>query len=118
MGLILNPGAYGPLPTFFNDKQEIDYESYKKHLLSWPSPPPPSSEERVDLIKFIRRTLDDAGLTDMPIVAGVGGSSTRETIKLAHAAGNAGALSTDQDQIIQYYVDICKESPVGLSYSD
>lgn len=30
----------------------------------------------------------------------------------------AASLSTDQDQIIQYYVDICKESPVGLSYSD
>ncbi|KAK7433774.1 hypothetical protein Landi51_13796 [Colletotrichum acutatum] len=129
MGLILTPGAYGPLPTFFNDKQEIDYESYKKHLLEEES----SSEERVDLIKFIRRTLDDAGLTNMPIVAGVGGQSTRETIKLAHAAGNAGAcapgrdaglvilpayyaasLSTDQDQIIQYYVDICKESPIPL----
>ncbi|KAK1532030.1 dihydrodipicolinate synthetase [Colletotrichum costaricense] len=34
MGLILNPGAYGPLPTFFNEKQEIDYESYEKHLLN------------------------------------------------------------------------------------
>ncbi|KAK1675858.1 putative dihydrodipicolinate synthase [Colletotrichum godetiae] len=141
MGLILNPGAYGPLPTFFNEKQEIDYESYEKHLLnlarrginpvcagSLGEAVHLSPEERVDLIKFIRRTLDDAGLTDMPIVAGVGGSSTRETVKLAHAAGNAGAdaglvilpayyaasLSTDQDQIIQYYVDICKESPIPL----
>ncbi|EQB46066.1 dihydrodipicolinate synthetase [Colletotrichum gloeosporioides Cg-14] len=68
-------------------------------------------------------------MTDMPIVAGVGGSSTRETIRLAHAAANAGAdaglvilpayyaasLSTDQEQIIQYYVDICKGSPVSNS---
>ncbi|KAK1463841.1 hypothetical protein CMEL01_12602 [Colletotrichum melonis] len=141
MGLILNPGAYGPLPTFFNEKQEIDYGSYEKHLLnlarrginpvcagSLGEAVHLSPEERVDLIKFIRRTLDDAGLTDMPIVAGVGGSSTRETVKLAHAAGNAGAdaglvilpayyaasLSTDQNQIIQYYVDICKESPIPL----
>ncbi|KAF4818657.1 L-threo-3-deoxy-hexylosonate aldolase [Colletotrichum tropicale] len=67
-------------------------------------------------------------MTDMPIVAGVGGSSTRETIRLAHAAANAGAdaglvilpayyaasLSTDQEQIIQYYVDICKGSPIPL----
>jgi 4-hydroxy-2-oxoglutarate aldolase len=34
MGLILKPGAYGPLPTFFTETQEIDYESYGKHLLS------------------------------------------------------------------------------------
>lgn len=30
----LKPGLYGPLPTFFTDDQEIDYGSYKKHLLS------------------------------------------------------------------------------------
>jgi L-threo-3-deoxy-hexylosonate aldolase len=30
----LKPGVYGPLPTFFDDNQEIDYVSYKKHLLS------------------------------------------------------------------------------------
>ncbi|KAL2204265.1 putative dihydrodipicolinate synthase [Sarocladium strictum] len=141
MGLILKPGAYGPLPTFFTENQEIDYVSYEKHLLnlakrginpvcagSLGEAVHLSPEERVALIKFIRRTLDDAGLTDMPIVAGVGGSSTRETIRLAHAAASAGAdaglvilpayyaasLSTDQEQIIQYYVDICHESPIPL----
>lgn len=30
----LHPGVYAPLPTFFDDNQEIDYVSYKKHLLS------------------------------------------------------------------------------------
>jgi L-threo-3-deoxy-hexylosonate aldolase len=30
----LGPGVYAPLPTFFDDNQEIDYVSYKKHLLS------------------------------------------------------------------------------------
>lgn len=28
------PGVYAPLPTFFDDNQEIDYVSYKNHLLS------------------------------------------------------------------------------------
>ena len=33
----LRPGVYGPLPTFFDDHQELDLASYKKHLLSeWP----------------------------------------------------------------------------------
>lgn len=30
----LHPGVYGPLPTFFDDDQDIDYASYKQHLLS------------------------------------------------------------------------------------
>ncbi|KAH8895326.1 putative dihydrodipicolinate synthase [Thozetella sp. PMI_491] len=137
----LGPGLYGPLPTFFNDAQEIDYGSYKKHLLNLATkgivPVCAGSlgeavhldtDERVQLIQFIRATLDDAGLKDMPIVAGVGGSSTRETIRLASAAATAGAdaglvilpayyaasLNTDQDQIIQYYVDICNGSPIPL----
>jgi len=30
----LRPRVYAPLPTFFDENQEIDYVSYKKHLLS------------------------------------------------------------------------------------
>ncbi|KAI1340974.1 putative dihydrodipicolinate synthase [Xylariaceae sp. FL0016] len=161
----LTPGLYGPLPTFFDDDQEIDFESYKKHLLNlaskgigrsarlcWftrrggPSGKPQavptwtacrktrpdasaqSYEERQQLIQFIRTALDEAGLADTPIVAGVGGSSTRETIQLARAASEAGAdaglvilpayyaasLSADQDQVYQYYVEICAASPIPL----
>ncbi len=33
MGRTLAPGVYGPLPTFFDDEQEIDYAAYKDHLL-------------------------------------------------------------------------------------
>lgn len=50
-----------------------------------------SFEERIKLIQFIRITLDEAGLQSTPIVAGVGGSSTRETIRLARDAAEAGA---------------------------
>ncbi|PVI08318.1 putative dihydrodipicolinate synthase [Periconia macrospinosa] len=137
----LKPGLYGPLPTFFTDDQEIDYDSYKKHLLNLAtkgiSPVCAGSlgeavhlspEERVELIRFIRTTLNEAGLPDTPIVAGVGGSSTRETIQLAKAAAGAGAdaglvilpayyaasLNADQEQVIQYYIDICESSPIPL----
>lgn len=30
----LRPGVYVPLPTFFDDSQDLDYETYAKHLLS------------------------------------------------------------------------------------
>ncbi|KAI0144709.1 putative dihydrodipicolinate synthase [Pestalotiopsis sp. NC0098] len=141
MGRVLKPGLYGPLPTFFTDDQEIDYVSYKKHLLNLASngivPVCAGSlgeavhldpEERIALIKFIRNTLDENELAETPIVAGVGGPSTRETIRLAKAAAESGAdaglvilpayyaasLNADHNQIIQYYVDICNASPIPL----
>ncbi|KZF19670.1 putative dihydrodipicolinate synthase [Xylona heveae TC161] len=137
----LGPGVYGPLPTFFDDNQELDFVSYKKHLLnlatkgivpvcagSLGEAVHLSYDERITLIRFIRKTLDEAGLTSTPIVAGVGGSSTRETIGLAKAAAEAGAdagmvilpayyaasLNADQGQVIQYYIDICEGSPIPL----
>jgi len=45
----------------------------------------------VTVIRFIGKTLDEEGLTSTPIVAGVGGSNTWETIKLSRAAAEAGA---------------------------
>lgn len=29
----LRPGVYVPLPTFFDENQEIDFDSYRRHLL-------------------------------------------------------------------------------------
>lgn len=61
-------------------------------------------DERKLIIRFIRETLDEAGLVSTPIVAGVGGSSTRETIKLANDAAEAGAYvrhSTRYQLLIQ-----------------
>ncbi|OJJ46427.1 hypothetical protein ASPZODRAFT_159359 [Penicilliopsis zonata CBS 506.65] len=137
----LQPGVYAPLPTFFDEKQEIDYESYRKHLLNLATkgmvPVCAGSlgeavhltpSERTSLIKFIRNTLNNAGLETTPIVAGVGGLSTRETIELAKAAAEAGAdagmvilpayyaasLNADPEQVIQYYIDICEQSPIPI----
>ena len=50
-----------------------------------------SHTERRTLIQTARRALDDAGFTDIPIIAGTGAGSTRETIELCHAAADAGA---------------------------
>jgi len=137
----LGPGVYGPLPTFFDDHQQINYDDYRRHLLNAASqgiiPVFAGSlgealhlthEERVSLIRFIRKTLDENGFEDRPIVAGVGGSCTMESIKLAKDASEAGAdvgmvilpsyyaasLTADQEQVIQYYVDICESSPIPI----
>lgn len=30
----LRPGVYAPMPTFFVEKEDLDLQSYKRHLLS------------------------------------------------------------------------------------
>ncbi|KAJ5223652.1 dihydrodipicolinate synthase [Penicillium chermesinum] len=121
----LRPGVYAPSPTFFNDEQEIDYECYKKHLLNLATrgmvPVCAGSlgeavhldfEERQTLIRFIRATLDDAGLQLTPIVAGVGGFKDAGMVILP--AYYAASLNADSSQVIQYYVDICEGSPIPI----
>lgn len=51
--------------------------------------------ERIKLILTARSALDTAGLSSVPIIAGAGSASTRETIKIAQEAAGAGA-----DQVI------------------
>lgn len=47
----LLPGLYGPLPTFFDDDQELDLVSYKKHLTS--KCPASISDEIPRLIEYL-----------------------------------------------------------------
>jgi hypothetical protein len=48
-------------------------------------------EERSEVIRFTRRTLDDNGFQNTLVIAGTGGQSTRETKKLNEDAKAAGA---------------------------
>ncbi|ODN78874.1 hypothetical protein L202_04410 [Cryptococcus amylolentus CBS 6039] len=138
---VLGPGVYGPLPTFFDKDGQIDFKSYEHHLLRLASlgvvpicmgslgeASHLDTEERISIIRFVRQTLDDNEMSSRPIVAGVGGASTRETIRLAKDAAAAGAdagmvilpayyaasLIADHEQVIQYYVDICEASPIPI----
>lgn len=47
--------------------------------------------ERVQVITTVRAALDEAGLSHIPIIAGCGTGSVRETIALTHDARKAGA---------------------------
>lgn len=50
-----------------------------------------SHQERASLIKAGRAALDHAGFVDVPIIAGTGAGSTRETVELCVEAAQAGA---------------------------
>lgn len=85
-------------------------------------------DERVTLIKAARSALDQAGLTQVPIIAGTGVGSTRESISLskqAAAAGAdyaivitsgyyAGALAGNTAALKAFFTDIADASPIPV----
>ena len=92
----LSPGIYVPLPTFFDDNDELDLESYGKHVAftaragilpvvcgSMGEAVHLDHAERASLIRTARQALNEAKLEHVPILAGIGGASTRECIQLA-----------------------------------
>ncbi|KAL2031085.1 hypothetical protein VTO58DRAFT_106436 [Aureobasidium pullulans] len=137
----LKSGVYTPLPTFFNEDEELNLEEYEEHLIhvvskgafpvcagSLGEAVHLSRDGRATLIRCTRQALDKQGFESVPIVAGVGGLSTRETVHLAQDAASAGAavgmvippayyaatLQQDSSQIEQYYIDMCRLSPIPL----
>ena len=87
-----------------------------------------SHSERVALIKATRETLDDAGFTDMPIIIGTGGGSTRETILLSKEAAEAGAdyvivitpgyfagvLAGNKKALKVFFTEVAEKSPIPV----
>ncbi|KAK4061819.1 hypothetical protein Trihar35433_9419 [Trichoderma harzianum] len=131
MSKTLPKGLYAPLPVFFNAEDEIDVTSpgvlpivsasmgEAVHL---------TSQERIKLIQTLRTALDSIGLQNTPIVAGVGGNSTRETVQLARDAAAAGAdfalvvapgywagyLKGNPAAVKRFFVDVAAGSPIPV----
>ncbi|KAF9643814.1 aldolase [Thelephora ganbajun] len=82
----------------------------------------------VTLIKAARarEALDDAGFTDVPIIAGTGAGSTRETIQLCKEAAEAGAdyviaitpgyftgvLAGNKKALKTFFTEVADKSPI------
>ncbi|KAM0263888.1 hypothetical protein ACHAQJ_000923 [Trichoderma viride] len=90
--------------------------------------PLPTPQERVKLIQTLRSTLDSIDLQKTPIVAGVGGNSTRETIQLARDAAVAGAdfalviapgywagyFKANPAATKRFFIDVAAASPIPV----
>ncbi|KAK6212522.1 hypothetical protein LQW54_005106 [Pestalotiopsis sp. IQ-011] len=139
---LLPKGIYTPLPTFFQEDEELDLDALARHVkytaLAGTIPvvcgsageaAHLSADERTRVIQTTRAALDAAGLGDVPIVAGVGAPSTRETISLARGAQEAGAdhvmvippgyyagalQSNGGEALRQFFVDVARESPLPV----
>ncbi|KAJ7578985.1 putative dihydrodipicolinate synthase [Mycena floridula] len=138
----LTPGVYVPLPVFFDDNEDLDLLGFKAHVTytakagikpvvsgSMGEAVHLNHKERATLVKAAREALDEAGLTDFPVMAGAGGASTRETIEFAKEAAEAGAdyvivispgyyagalMQDSYAAIKQYFVDVAAGSPVPV----
>ncbi|ETS78598.1 hypothetical protein PFICI_10660 [Pestalotiopsis fici W106-1] len=142
MTRLLPKGIYTPLPTFFHDDEELDLDALAKHVkytaLAGTIPvvcgsageaAHLSADERTQIIQTTRSALDACGLEQVPIVAGVGAPSTRETIYLAKRAQEAGAdhvmvippgyyagalQSNGGEALRQFFVDVAEKSPLPV----
>lgn len=141
----LRPGVYAPLISIFDANEEPDLVAFTKQVLrvasasvglvingSTAEAASLSNAERALFVKTARDALERAGLHTIPIIAGVGVGSTRESIELARQAHLAGAdaviaippsayaaaLNRDQDALCQYFADIAASSPLPvMAYS-
>lgn len=98
-------GVYVPTVAFFQPNEDIDLATVEKHaaylarsgvtgLVTQGSNGEAvhlDREERKAITAATRRTVDAAGFPSMPVIAGCGAASTRETIQLCKDSGDAGA---------------------------
>ena len=87
-----------------------------------------SHEERLVLIKAARQALDNVGFEHVPIMAGTGAGSTRETVELCKEAAEAGAdyaiaiasgyfagtLARNRKALKEFWAEISAKSPIPI----
>ncbi|KAI0064546.1 dihydrodipicolinate synthetase [Artomyces pyxidatus] len=138
----LRAGIYAPIPTFFlPETEDLDLESFEAHVVRlakadvWPLLAGSMGEglhlshsERQTLIRSARRALDAEGLQDVPIVAGTGTGSTRETVELCNEAAAAGAdytivitsgyfagvLASNKPALKAFFTEVADKSPIPV----
>jgi len=138
----LTPGIFAPIPSFFLEgSEDLDLESFSSHVVrvakAGISPLVAGSmgeathlthSERTTLIRATRAALDKEGMKDVPIIAGTGTGSTRESIELCKEASEAGAdyaiviasgyfagvLADNTKALKTFFTDVAKSSPIPV----
>lgn len=128
------PGIYCPVISLYKPtpRQEIDYDAAYKFfsylirggvdglVLAGTTAEAVllSAEERKQLVEVARKAAVNLGRPDFPVVAGISGQSTNESIRLAEDALNAGASfglllppsywakAVTKDTIVGFYRDV------------
>jgi 2-keto-3-deoxy-L-rhamnonate aldolase len=138
----LPAGVYCPVISLYKStpKQEIDLEASYRHfkylilggltglVLQGTNAEAVllSHDERAEITAAARKATKDLGLHDYPIVAGISGQSTNESIRLAEGSAAAGAnfglllppsfwsKAVTKDVILRFYRDVADASPIPV----
>jgi len=136
---VLAPGVFVPICTFFHaGTEEVDLDLTTKHAVRMASAGLGlvatgsmgeahnlTHAERNSVVAAVRKGLDEASL-DVPLIAGTGAGSTKETIELSKDAKAAGAThvmvilsgyfkgALDAESIRDFFVDVAKDSPLPV----
>lgn len=132
-------GIYPPLPTFFDDHEELDLITLRRHMERLAHSGIAgyvlmgtngeavhlNDDERAQVIMTARETVTRLGIT-MPIIAGCGDQSTRTTIAHCRQAARHGADIAlvlppfyyrgrmDNQALIAHYRTVADSSPLPL----
>ena len=136
------PGVFCPVISLYKatPKQEVDLEASYKHFSfliragvsglvlqgSTAEAVLLSPTERVEIIQTARKAAVDHGLPNFPLVVGISGQTTNETLRLAQDAAGAGAdfglllppsyyaKAVTKDVIISFYQEVAVQSPIPI----
>lgn len=138
----LPAGIYCPVLSLYKStpRQEIDYEASYKYFAylirggvdglvmagTTAEAVLLSATERQELVRVARRAASDLGFPDFPVVAGISGQSTNESIQLAKDANEAGGdfglllppsywvKAVTKDVIVDFYREVADNSPIPI----
>jgi 4-hydroxy-2-oxoglutarate aldolase len=137
----LRPGIYVPTVTFFDSlTEDVDTETVASHAVRLAKAGVAgittqgsngeavhlTHGERMLVTKTTRKALDDAGFESLPIIAGCGSQSTRETIELCSDAYQSGAdyalvlppsyykTLYKSRSMIDFFEDVASASPIPI----
>ncbi|KAK7203055.1 hypothetical protein BZA70DRAFT_80285 [Myxozyma melibiosi] len=133
-------GIWVPTVTFFTENDEVDTATIAKHTVrlakagikamvtlgSYGEGVLLSPKERSLVNSTTRKALDDAGFTDIPVVAGVTEQSVKGAVALTKDAKEAGADAilmvcssyyrgfVDETYITDFFTGVADESPLPI----
>lgn len=85
-----------------------------------------NSAERKLLLNHVKRSLDEAGFQDYPLIAGTATQGIEDTVQLLKDAKEAGirwgmvlapgyfATNVNQEGIIEWYTAVADQSPIPI----
>ncbi len=136
----LKPGINVPIVTIFKENEDVDVDAIAKHAVRLVKAGLTSitcqgsngeavhltKEERIIVTSTVRKAVDEAGFSDLPIVVGCAAQSVRETVEFCQDAYKAGGdyalvlppsyykAAYKPENFVEYFQDVAHGSPIPI----